>query len=260
MNTFIKRLQTRASRKGIKVTMQQCREVYQAVVGDWENPLEEEMNAALEKLEPQLNPTPEEPTTEALVVATEEPIEIEQPQIIEITPENNPDIWETLQPPAKEPVQDPQPEPAESLAIASPQPQATENEFSLVPSQASSQQLTTGSIPQGQVEGMVSQAFASQSQGFKDQVTEYALQHSFEDVRQVQDFLEQLRTMEFDLLIRTLQDHFSRRDSMLNVFNNVLTGQAKSDEAKRQDFFGRFNNQINSFKREMEARLSKTGL
>jgi hypothetical protein len=107
---------------------------------------------------------------------------------------------------------------------------------------------------------MVSEAFLGQSQGFKDQVTEYALQHSFEDVRQVQDFLEQLRSMEFDLLIRTLQDHFSRRDSMLNVLNNVLAGQTKSDEAKRQDFLGRFNNQVTSFRREMEARLSKQGL
>ena len=41
MNTFAKRLQTRASRKGIKVSMQQVREVYQAVVKDLENPTEE---------------------------------------------------------------------------------------------------------------------------------------------------------------------------------------------------------------------------
>lgn len=262
MKTYIKRLQTRASRKGIKATLQQCREVYQSIVGDLENPLEDEMSAALEKLEQLNSPAQEEePTmTEGLVVASE--TGIEQPSITEITPESNPDIWEILQPPVEEPqpTQKPQPEPAENFALApSPAELPTKSDSSLVPT-PNNPQLITGLIPQGHIEGLVSKTFANQPQGFKDRITDYALQHSFEDVRQVQDFLEQLRTMEFDLLVQTLQDHFSRRDSMLTVLNTVLTSQKKSDEAKRQDFLDSFTSQVQGFKREMEAKLAKTGL
>jgi hypothetical protein len=85
MNTFAKRLQTRASRKGIKVSMQQVREVYQTVVKDLENPSEEEMDLVLVKLEA--------PATEEgeLVAAS-------HLDTLEITEESHPDIWEVLQP------------------------------------------------------------------------------------------------------------------------------------------------------------------
>jgi hypothetical protein len=87
MNTFIKRLQTRASRKGIKVSMQQVREVYQTVVKDLENPSDEEMDLVLAKLE-------EAPATEeGELVATS------HLDTLEITEESHPDIWEILQPP-----------------------------------------------------------------------------------------------------------------------------------------------------------------
>jgi hypothetical protein len=41
MDKYIKRLQTRASRKGISVSKSQVREVYQSVVTTPENPSEE---------------------------------------------------------------------------------------------------------------------------------------------------------------------------------------------------------------------------
>ncbi len=85
MNTFAKRLQTRASRKGIKVSMQQVREVYQAVVSDLENPTEEEMNLVLSQLESSSQ-------------EVGELVPIPEPAITEITEDSHPDIWEILQP------------------------------------------------------------------------------------------------------------------------------------------------------------------
>jgi hypothetical protein len=85
MNTFTKRLQTRASRKGIKASMQQVRDAYQTVVSDLDNPTEEEMNLVLTKLESSSQEVGE------LIL-------IPEPAITEITEDSHPDIWQTLQP------------------------------------------------------------------------------------------------------------------------------------------------------------------
>jgi hypothetical protein len=86
MNTFVKRLQTRASRKGIKVSMQQVRDVYQSVVNDLEKPTTEELDLVLAKLESSFQ-------------EVDEPIAIPEPAITNITKDSNADIWEILQPP-----------------------------------------------------------------------------------------------------------------------------------------------------------------
>jgi predicted DNA-binding protein (UPF0278 family) len=53
MDKFIKRLQTRASRKGINVSKSQVREVYTQVVTEPESPSDEEMSAVIQQLENQ---------------------------------------------------------------------------------------------------------------------------------------------------------------------------------------------------------------
>lgn len=85
MNTFTKRLQTRASRKGIKVSMQQVREIYQTVVKDLENPSDEEMDLVLAKLE-------------APVTEDGELVAVSHLDTLEITEQSHPDVWEILQP------------------------------------------------------------------------------------------------------------------------------------------------------------------
>ena len=85
MNIFAKRLQTRASRKGIKVSMQQVRDVYQSVVNDLENPTTEEMDLVLAKLESSFQEVGES-------------LAIPEPVITNITNDSHPDIWEILQP------------------------------------------------------------------------------------------------------------------------------------------------------------------
>ena len=61
MDKYIKRLQTRASRKGISVSKSQVREVYQSVVATPESPSEEEMSAVIEALETQYQALAYEP-------------------------------------------------------------------------------------------------------------------------------------------------------------------------------------------------------
>lgn len=85
MKTFVKRLQTRASRKNIKVSLQQVRDAYQTVVSDLENPTEEEMNLVLSQLESSSQ-------------EVGELVPIPEPAITEITEESHLDIWEILQP------------------------------------------------------------------------------------------------------------------------------------------------------------------
>jgi hypothetical protein len=254
MDKYVKQIQTRMNRRlkgrGLSVTKDQVRQVYTTICKDVDCPTDVEMSRTIELLAQQFSVQEETivdvPSVGQLVIGGE--VEIEKPETIEITPESNPDIWEILQPPATE--QAPQEETNNSIVPA-------ENNL---PTQQQPQASASGLIPQGEVAGMVSQAFANQPQGFKDQVTEYAMTHTFENVRQVQEFLEQLRGMEFNLLVNTLQDHFARRGSMLTVLNDVLTGQKAKDDEASQAFFANFNSRLAVFQKEMEARLSKQGL
>lgn len=253
MDKFVKRIQTRLSRQGFSFNKQQIREVYQSLVKDHSAPTEAEMSSVINKLKFQLE-TPQASSTQLTISQpeiSEDLVEqIAQPETIEITPEN-PDIWETLEPPAEQP-ESQENAPAEQLNEALALTNVEQNN--------PAQQSSSGIIPQNEVKGMVSQVFAGQPQEFKDQISEYAMQHSFENVRQVQEFLEQLRGMEFNLLVNTLQDHFKRRGSMLTVLNEVITSQKQKDKESSQSFFNSFQSRLASFQQEMETRLSKQSL
>ena len=118
----------------------------------------------------------------------------------------------------------------------------------------------SGLVSQSQVAVLINSAFGSQPTEVKDQLTEYALEQSFANVRQIQEFLEQLRGMEFNLLAQTLQDHCSRRGSMINQLNSLVGTQGKIDQQKRDDFFDQFNTRLNQFQKEMEAKLARQNL
>ncbi len=269
MDKYIKQIQTRMNRqlksREQSVTKQQVRDVYSAVVKNPDKPTDVEMSVVIEKLAQQISTNVEmSVVTEKLAnqISLQEEMldngqltvsahtEIEKPEIIEITPESH-DIWETLEPKVEQP--EPQENaPASQLNEALALTNLEENKYSL--------QSSSGIIPQNEVKGMVSQAFAGQPQEFKDQISDYAMQHSFLNVRQVQEFLEQLRGMEFNLLVSTLQDHFKRRGSMLTVLNEVITSQQQKDKESSQSFFNSFQSRLASFQQEMETRLSKQGL
>jgi len=240
MDKYIKRIQTRVRRKGRKVTKQDCRDVYQQVVNSLESPTDTEINTVVETLLQEKQP-------------------ISSPETLDITPDTHPDIWQTLSP-LDENKAEGRGQKAEGkeegnnncvgeLGITSPEePQSI---------QQSSQ---PGTIAQSDIQSLVSQTFANQPQEVKDQITTFAAQHSFDNIRQVQDFLDQLRSMEFSLLVKTLQDHFNRRGMMLDTLNNLLLNQQEKDQQERERFFHQSQNLLMIFQQEMETRLNRDGL
>ncbi len=238
MDKFVKRVQSRLSHSGISLSKSECREAYQAVVAEasWESPSEAQLVEVVEYVKNRgVNNIHQSTTVETTSLAISEPevsgdeLEpIPQPETFDIPVEDMP----CLQPP----------------------------EDSALSTQSAPGAITPGSMAQSEVTDIVGQVFKNQPPEVKNQITEYALQHSFDNVRQLQEFLEQLRSMEFSLMTQTLQDHFSRRGSMLTQLNNLIQGQQQKDQEQRTDFFDRFQNQLNSFHQEMQQRLSKQSL
>jgi len=228
MDRFVKRVQSRLSDKRISLTKSQCREAYQAVIpeSDWESPSNEQLCQVVEYVKTQTKNDIHQPATvETTSLTVSEPDELATPA------EDMP------QPPVQETETQPsalthQPEPS---AIAPP-------------------------IPQSEITGIVNQVFASQPPALKDQLTDYAMQHAFGDVRQVQEFLEQLRSMEFELMVETLQDHMKRRGGMLKLLDDIITNQKTQDQERKEDFFAKSQNNLEMFRREMTSRLAKQSL
>lgn len=263
MDDFLKRIQSRLKYNGITASKAECREAYCQLIPqeNWNNPSADQVLLVVQKFtewsDKNESDTEEVEQETSYSQAIKEPLvssdlieQISQPETFEITQSSYPDIWEIIQPPVEQP--EPQENaPAEQLNEASALLNVEENKPPLQSNEI---------ISSHQVKGMVLQVFANQPQEFKEQVTEYALANSFTNVRQVQEFLEQLRGMEFNLLVNTLQDHFNRRGSMLTVLNDVLTNQKTKDDEASQSFFTSFNSQLAAFQTEMESRLSKSGL
>jgi len=236
MQKFVKRIQSRLTYNGFQANMVQCREAYQMVIpeSDWESPSEEQLIKVVEYVknyvkndiqEPAVALTITEPESEDLL----EPIP--QPEIFEIPIEDMP----CLQPPD---------------APLSTQHSALSTQESAIASP----------IPQSEVTGIVNQVFANQPPALKEQLTDYAMQHAFGDVRQVQEFLEQLRSMEFELMVQTLQDHVKRRGSMLALLDGIIGGQKQQDQEGKTDFFNRSQQSLTNFREEMMSRLAKQSL
>jgi F0F1-type ATP synthase gamma subunit len=88
MDKYIKRLQTRASRKGISVSKSQVREVYQSVVTTPESPSEEEMSAVIQQLEAQYQ-APSHEFTQLTTTEVSAPIQ-HQEETQQMTPVQTP--------------------------------------------------------------------------------------------------------------------------------------------------------------------------
>jgi hypothetical protein len=231
MDRFVKRIQSRLSDKRISLTKSQCREAYQAVIpkSDWESPSNEQLCQVVEYVKTQTRNDIHQPATvetSTLTVSEPEMLEPIQPQTFEV------------------PVAAPEEIPAIAAITQQPAPSA----------------ITPANIPQSEITGLVDQVFASQPPALKEQLTDYAMQHAFGDVRQVQEFLEQLRSMEFELMVQTLQDHMKRRGSMLTLLDNLIATQKHEDQERKDSFFSKSQSSLEAFRLEMSNRLSKQSL
>jgi hypothetical protein len=248
VDKFIKRIQTRLSAKGLSVTKSQVREAYKSTVGKecWENPTEEQVSAVVTYITLVISdPDLSLPSEGTLALSDQSFVEVSpnqvkpipQPEIYQVPVENLP----CLQPPT------PQEKPEES-ALAQTIPSALETSVS------------SSSISKVDVTGIVKEVFASQPSEVQEKISEYALQQTFANVRQIQTFLEELRGMEFNLMVETMRDHFERRGGLMTELNNLIDSQQSKDEGKRSDFFDQIHNRMQQFQVEMSQKLAKQNI
>ncbi|NER27252.1 MAG: hypothetical protein F6J89_06340 [Symploca sp. SIO1C4] len=228
LTKYAKRIQSRLSSRGVKYSLQQCREALIKQLGD-NLPTPEDISLVIENIQTSVTP----PKTDKLATVTNhhiEPVDIPD-NLEESTNLELPD----------------QPEESLEHTLATTNSKLATNE-------------QNGLVPQQQISTMVSKLFNDQPAEIQQQITQYSMERTFTNIREVQSFLENLRDMEFNLMLQTLQDHFNRRGSMLNVLNEVLQQQQAKDEKNRTSFFDSFQNQLTQFQQEMNQKLNQTSV
>ena len=213
MDKFIKRLQTRASRKGISVSKSQVRDIYTQVVVSPESPTDEEMVFVIEQLEAQYLAPSHEPTSE--LATTEESASIQQheePQ--QITP-------------------------AQPAQTSSSSTLATSNRSNLT--QASSANL---GLTQQQIQEAVEQQFGKENVETKTAILNYVAQDTFATAQELQTALAKLRQMRLDILMKLINDHNQASGNDEDLLKNALLTATANRQRETEDFFGSFENQL----------------
>jgi anion-transporting ArsA/GET3 family ATPase len=190
MDKYIKRLQTRASRKGISVSKSQVREVYQSVVATPENPSEEEMSAVIEALETQYQAPSYEAYNNQLTTIEQalQPTEETQKMI-----QSNP-----LQDTVKGDL-------------------ATSNRSN---SSLSSEASTA--ITQQQIKEAVEMQFGRENIETKTAILNYIAQDTFATATELQQALSKLRQMRLDILLKLISDHNQQSSGDDNLIKVAL--------------------------------------
>jgi hypothetical protein len=213
MNKFVTRLQTRASRKGIRVPKSQVREVYQSVVADPESPTEEEMSVVIQKLETQFQAPSHEPTTSELTV-TEQPALTQQEEVKEM-----------LQPTPAQPAQEPS-----NGALAT----------SVQKGLSRGCESDTG-VTQTQIIEAVEQQFGKENFETKTAILNYVLNDTYATATELKAALAKLRQMRLDLLLKLIADHNQASASDENQIKTALLQASSARQKETEDFFASFD-------------------
>lgn len=212
MDKFIKRLQTRASRKGISVSKSQVREVYTQVVVTPEAPTDEEIVFVIEQLEKQYQAPSHEEENQLTTTAESAPVQHQE----------------------TEPMT-----PAQPTAQPSNSTLATSSRSTL--SQASSANLT---ITQQQIQEAVEQQFGKENVETKTAILNYVAQDTFSTAQELQTALSKLRQMRLDILMKLIADHNSQSSSDEDLLKNALLTATANRQRETEDFFGSFESQL----------------
>ena len=212
MDKYIKRLQTRASRKGISVSKSQVREVYQSVVATPENPSEEEMSAVIETLETQYQAPAYEADNNQLATVEQalQPIEETQEMI-----QSNP-----LQDTVKGDL-------------------ATSNRSN---SSLSSEASTA--ITQQQIKEAVEMQFGRENIETKTAILNYIAQDTFATATELQQALSKLRQMRLDILLKLISDHNQQSSGDDNLIKVALLQASNARQQETNDFFASFDKRL----------------
>jgi hypothetical protein len=213
MDKFIKRLQTRASRKGISVSKSQVREVYTQVVVEPDSPTDEEIVFVIEQLEKQYQAPSHEPENQ--LATTEESAPIQQHQETELMT------------------------PAQPTAQPSNSTLTTSSDSGIT--QASSANL---SITHQQIQEAVEQQFGKENIETKTAILNYVAQDTFATATELQQALSKLRQMRLDMLMKLIADHNQASSSDENLLKSALLQASASRQKETADFFDSFDSQL----------------
>ena len=213
MDKFVKRIQTRVSRKGISLSKSQIREVYSQVVATPEDPSEEDLTAVIEALEAQYQAPSHEPDNNQLTV-TEQALPI----------------------PTQEPKEMTQSVPAQE-ASKSPLATSTPSSISL-PSEAST------AITQQEIQKAVEQQFGKENFETKQAILNYVAQDVFSTATELQNSLAKLRGMKLDILLKLINDHNQAAVGDDNLIKVALLQASNARQQESSDFFGSFDKRL----------------
>ena len=237
MDKFIKRLQTRASRKGISVSKSQVREVYTQVVVEPESPSEEEMSAVIQRLETQYFAPSHEPTSElTTTVSGGESFIQNKGEIQQMTPVQ-PVMGEDSFIQNKGEIE--QMTPARSTAQPSSSTLATSNRSNLT--QASSANF---GLTQQQIQQAVEEQFGRENVETKTAILNYVCKDTFNTAQELQHALAKLRQTKLDILLKLINDHNQAASSDETTLKAALAQATEQRQRETEDFFGSFENQL----------------
>lgn len=217
MDKYIKRLQTRANRKGISVSKSQVREVYTQVVTTPESPSEEEMSAVIQQLEAQYLAPSHEPTSDLVTVQESTPIQ-QQEEVQQMTP-------------------------AQTTTQLSNSTLATSNRSTL--SQPSNGNL---GVTQQQIQEAVEQQFGRESVETKTAILNYVAKDTFNTAKELQSALAKLRQTKLDILMKLISDHNAQSSTDEDLLKNALLTATAQRQQETEDFFGSFENQLSEMR------------
>ncbi len=216
MDKFIKRLQTRLSRKDIRVSKSQVRDVYTQVVFSPESPTDEEMVFVIEQLDAQFQAPSHELTSD--LSTTEQSASIPQQETEPMTPA---------------------------------QPTAQPSNFSLATSSHSAISQTSSvnlSVTQQQIQEAVEQQFGKENVETKTAILNYVAQDTFSTAQELQTALAKLRQMRLDILMKLISDHNSQASTDEDLLKNALLTATANRQRETEDFFGSFESQLAAMK------------
>ncbi len=212
MDKYIKRVQTRASRKGISVSKSQVREVYQSVVATPENPSEEELRTVIEALETQYQAPAYEADNNQLATIEQalQPTEETQEMIQSIPPQDT----------------------VKGDLATSNRPNSS------LPSEAST------AITQQQIKEAVEMQFGKENIETKTAILNYIAQDTFATATELQQALSKLRQMRLDILLKLISDHNQQSSGDDNLIKVALLQASNARQQETSDFFASFDKRL----------------
>lgn len=219
MDKFIKRLQTRASRKGISVSKSQVREVYTQVVTAPECPSEEDMISVIERLEEQFKAPAQEPESNQITVS-----------------ESTESIQQSAQ------IQ--QQEEPQEMTPAQP---VQHSETAMMPYQSNGMSHAPSGelgVTGKQIKEAVELQFGSQSQQTKEALVSYAFQRSFKNADDLRLALEKIAQLEQDAFLKIIADFNTTAIANRDMYKSALEEVQAKLQREDEDFFGSLESRL----------------